>query len=451
MARRHRTVVPPVLAVVWLGAPAALVGCAALVGADWDRPGMQSDGGSLATEPLDAGPDAALPTVPKPVTPKPDGTCAEGRKKCDGLCVSVLDPAYGCATSSCTPCSIAYGFAICRDGACGVGSCEAKRADCNSNATDGCETNTSNDPLHCGSCTAAPCENGLVCADRCVATCPGSKAACSGACIDLETDSNHCGGCDKPCPGRPNGVATCTSRTCGVRCNDGFHACGSECVSSASTATCGTSCTPCVAPANAAATCGLAGCDFTCDHGFKRSGAACIEDSIDGSKVVFVSSVKYNANLGGLAGADSKCQTLAATAGLTGTFKAWLSGDTVSAASRLTHSAQPYKLVTGETVANDWTGLTSGTLVHAIDTTESGAVIAEFAFENVWTNTAKSGESAHPSPDWTSSSCQNWTYNGSTIGIGHVRGRIGASNFAWTENGAGNTCNAIYSIYCMQQ
>ena len=45
-----------------------------------------------------------------------------------------------------------------------------------------------------------------------------------------------------------------------------------------------------------------------------------------GAKRVFVSSTSSSANLGGIAGADSTCQTLANTAGLGGsTWKAWLS------------------------------------------------------------------------------------------------------------------------------
>src|SRR5215212_6677746 len=42
---------------------------------------------------------------------------------------------------------------------------------------------------------------------------------------------------------------------------------------------------------------------------------------------VFLSSITYDGNLGGLSGADAKCQGLAAVAGLPGIYKAWLSDD----------------------------------------------------------------------------------------------------------------------------
>jgi hypothetical protein len=48
----------------------------------------------------------------------------------------------------------------------------------------------------------------------------------------------------------------------------------------------------------------------------------------------FITSETFNGNLGGLSGADGHCTRLAAAAGLPGSFKAWLSSDTVTASSR---------------------------------------------------------------------------------------------------------------------
>src|SRR5438045_3087614 len=45
-------------------------------------------------------------------------------------------------------------------------------------------------------------------------------------------------------------------------------------------------------------------------------------------KLVFVTSTAYVGNLGGLQGADMKCQARAAAGRLRGTFLAWLSGTT---------------------------------------------------------------------------------------------------------------------------
>jgi hypothetical protein len=47
-----------------------------------------------------------------------------------------------------------------------------------------------------------------------------------------------------------------------------------------------------------------------------------------------------------LSGADAKCQSEANTAGLSGTYKAWLSSTTTNAANRLNHATVPYKMMT---------------------------------------------------------------------------------------------------------
>ena len=54
---------------------------------------------------------------------------------------------------------------------------------------------------------------------------------------------------------------------------------------------------------------------------------------------VFVTSIGYDGNLGGLAGADAKCMTRAAAGNLSGTYKAWLSSSTVNAKDRITDGA----------------------------------------------------------------------------------------------------------------
>lgn len=62
---------------------------------------------------------------------------------------------------------------------------------------------------------------------------------------------------------------------------------------------------------------------------------------------VFLSSQIYPGNLGGLIGADEKCNTLAQAEGLPGLYKAWLSTASVAAATRLTHNPGPYVLTNG--------------------------------------------------------------------------------------------------------
>ena len=79
-------------------------------------------------------------------------------------------------------------------------------------------------------------------------------------------------------------------------------------------------------------------------------------------KNVFVTSQSHNGDFGGLTGADAFCQSLALTAGLSGTYKAWLSDTTGSPATRFAQASVPYRLVDGTTIANDWNDLTDGTI-----------------------------------------------------------------------------------------
>src|SRR5687768_3468798 len=72
-----------------------------------------------------------------------------------------------------------------------------------------------------------------------------------------------------------------------------------------------------------------------------------------GPCLVFATSQKFTGNLGGVAGADRKCQDLATApgVGLPGTYMAWLSDSTNSPFTRFVKSPGPYQLVTGEKVA----------------------------------------------------------------------------------------------------
>jgi hypothetical protein len=60
-----------------------------------------------------------------------------------------------------------------------------------------------------------------------------------------------------------------------------------------------------------------------------------VDAAVDaGPKRIFVTRSTYAANFGGIAGGDLRCQSSAEAAGLTGTFKAWLSDSTTNAADR---------------------------------------------------------------------------------------------------------------------
>ena len=154
---------------------------------------------------------------------------------------------------------------------------------------------------------------------------------------------------------------------------------------------------------------------------------------------VFVTSDTYNGNLGGLTGADAKCQAAANSADLGGTWKAWLCDDTGNASERLEHFSGNYVLVDGSTtVAEDWDDLTDGYLAHAINVTEVGGDYNS----NVHTGCNTAGIYDNKSV------CSSWT-NGSLA----YKGAIGlASSYesSWTED-VEIFCSASYSLYCFEQ
>ncbi|NVN91291.1 MAG: DUF1554 domain-containing protein [Desulfuromonadales bacterium] len=160
-------------------------------------------------------------------------------------------------------------------------------------------------------------------------------------------------------------------------------------------------------------------------------------------KIIFITSNEFTSNLGGLVGADSKCQEAANVATLQGIYKAWLSDSNISARDRLAHSPAAYVRVDGSTVANNWTDLTDGWLKEPI-------MIDEFRNNLVgqgaaaWTGTDAYGRSTgNNCADWTSTS-QGWFELGSADNIGS--GWSGGS-----VNACGSNNNKPFRLICIQQ
>lgn len=164
---------------------------------------------------------------------------------------------------------------------------------------------------------------------------------------------------------------------------------------------------------------------------------------------VFVTSTTYNGNLGGLSGADAKCQTAASNANLGGTWKAWLSDNTASANSRLNHPTLPYKLLNGTVIANNWTGLTGSALVHGIDIDESSRAVSSDS--GVWTNTGSDGNLAPWPYMSTPTYCRNWTSSANASSDQSGIGLTGRANYNWTNINIPQTCDKTYRLYCFEQ
>ena len=157
-------------------------------------------------------------------------------------------------------------------------------ADCDGDPSNGCETDTSLDPDHCGGCNM-PCGPTEVCEAGSCAPCSPLTIRCGSPprCVDTSSDPEHCGGCDSPCA-PPD--SACQNSQCRRSCIGALQSCSVGPL---------TSCTrPQIDPAH----CG--GCDMAC---------AATEVCVDGSCASFA----IVASCGDCAGALPTCCTAGPT------------------------------------------------------------------------------------------------------------------------------------------
>ncbi len=153
---------------------------------------------------------------------------------------------------------------------------------------------------------------------------------------------------------------------------------------------------------------------------------------------IFATSQLYKGDLGGLAGADSKCQALANAAGLAGTWNAWLSTSTVNAKDRITN--QKYVRMDHARVAFGIEDLTDNLIANPIGLDENGVQPPENI--PVWTGTTGSGVAS------SDARCNDWTNSDVS-----VLGRFGittSKTATWTHFATFN-CNTILRLYCFEQ
>ena len=184
--------------------------------------------------------------------------------------------------------------------------------------------------------------------------------------------------------------------------------------------------------------------DFALSQAAKTSAAQAPASACNGGTCrIFITSTDLNSNLGGLTGADKICQTRATSASLPGTYKAWLSDSTDSPSTRFTRSTQAYVRVDGMVVANNWTGLTSGSIQNVL-LDEKGSPATDAL---AWTNTTIVGTPGGPGgsnkncSDWTSNKAGPFANNGSP---GLIRDK------RWTDNSA-TACEDMARLICVQQ
>lgn len=169
--------------------------------------------------------------------------------------------------------------------------------------------------------------------------------------------------------------------------------------------------------------------------------AACV-------RVMFVTSTASTGNLGGIAGADAKCQALAdnsPVARIKGrTFLAWVSTTASPVTTRMTHGTMAYIRPDNATIASSWADLVDGSLQNGISVNDLGAAHSGPGAGTgaVWTATASSGAG------YTGQSCLDWT--SSLTGLRGDRGNLGGAGSGWSSSSS-DDCSTQDNLYCVEK
>lgn len=231
--------------------------------------------------------------------------------------------------------------------------------------------------------------------------------------------------------------------TTGEQCDDGNTRNGDCCSSTCQYEAAGSSCDDLF--------CWNGNVNGICDGAGTCNGS---QPSQSGQCIVFLTSETYYGDFGGLAGADANCQRLADEEGLPGTYKAWLSDTSTSAADRLTHSSVPYVRVDNQVVASNWQDLVDGGgLTNAISVSEGGYDWYGWCVQSilvpgsgsVWTATSPGGILERET-------CLDWSSTNAYAGTGVY---CLETDDSWTRFPAdilsSLDCWHARSLYCFQQ
>lgn len=161
------------------------------------------------------------------------------------------------------------------------------------------------------------------------------------------------------------------------------------------------------------------------------------------SRVVFVTSQSYAGNLGGVAGADAKCQALANASSAVRvkgrTFLAWVSTSATSPSARFARGTMPYVGADGSLIASNWTDLTNGNISAGISRDETGALST---VGGAWTGTTSAGAT------YAGSACTDWT--SSAFGTKGISGNVGGNGNGWSS-ATNDDCTVRNALYCFEK
>lgn len=169
-------------------------------------------------------------------------------------------------------------------------------------------------------------------------------------------------------------------------------------------------------------------------------GVSCRDERCINGKWAFVTSSTQTGGFGGLDGGDAICNRLAADAGLSGSYRAWLGTDGGSPSTRFVQSTVPWYQTNGVKLVDNWADLIDGTLDTALSVTERRVGVPT---NQPSTNVSAVGGTTNPN----NQSCDNWTSSALM-----TTGNFGTSNTTgqWTQDMAGS-CSTARRLYCFEQ
>ncbi len=214
-------------------------------------------------------------------------TCATGETNCAGSCANLATSLAHCGRCGNACPSPSNATPSCAAGLCAF-ECAAGFGDCDSNPSNGCETNLRAASAHCGACgracslanATAACSGGVCAVASCAAGFGDCDGVASNGCeTNLSGSLSHCGACGRACS-LANATAACSGGGCAIAaCAAGFGDCdgvasnGCETNLRASAAHCGSCGAACslshATPACSSGLCAVAACATgwgDCDH-----------------------------------------------------------------------------------------------------------------------------------------------------------------------------------------
>lgn len=162
----------------------------------------------------------------------------------------------------------------------------------------------------------------------------------------------------------------------------------------------------------------------------------------DGQHRIFVSSSTHNGNLGGISGADSICASLASSAGLELTYKAFIGDSTNKLLNRFSLSGSVYNFAGVDRfkvveLGGNLFDADNTSLLQMIEYDENGDSVSGL----VWTGSDSEGQNT------LIEDCSNWSSDNG-VDEGNVGDNTRTSGF-FLEDAPAQTCDLSYRIYCI--